>query len=207
LLGGAALCSLARVRRGRSAAGFIISEVNLLDWRILFYEALIYGLVLFLVLTILTVVSGAIALDMFVDDYPADIKQRYGPMSPRAARLRPFIAALLFITVLVVPIIGLFALQAEVLSVPFLPALVFSGMTLLVFNVFDLIILDWLFFCTIQPRSMVLPGTEGMAGYRDYRFHFIGFLKGLGFSAVGGLLIAVLWTVVRWLITLFPSAA
>ncbi len=31
---------------------------------------------------------------------------------------------------------------------------------------------------------MVLPGTEGMAGYRDYRFHFIGFLKGLGFCAV-----------------------
>jgi hypothetical protein len=187
--------------------GFIISEVNLLDWYILFYEALIYGLVLSLVLTILTVASGAIALDMFVDDYPPDIKQRYGPMSPRAARLRPFVAALLFITALVVPIIGLSALQAEVLSVSFLPALVFSSITLLVFNVFDLIILDWLFFCTIQPHSMVLPGTEGMAGYRDYRFHFIGFLKGLGFSAVGSLLITVLWSVVQWLITLFPSAA
>ena len=179
----------------------------MLDWHILFYEALIFGLVLSLVLTTLTVVSGTIALDMFVEDYPPDIKQKYGPMSPRAARFRPFIAILLFITVLVVPIIGLFALQAEALSVPFLPAFVFSGIVLLVFNVFDLIILDWLFFCTIQPRSMVLPGTEGMAGYRDYRFHFIGFLKGLRFSAVGGLLIAVLWTVFQWLIALFPSAA
>jgi hypothetical protein len=171
-------------RYSSSAAGFIILEVTLLDWHILFSDALIYGLVLSVVLTILTVISGAIALDMFVDDYPPDIKQRYGPMSPRAARLRPFIAALLFITVLLVPIIGLFVLQAKVPSVPFLPAFVFSGIVVLVFNVFDLIILDWLFFCTIQPRSMVLPGTEGMAGYRDYRFHFIGFLKGLGFSAV-----------------------
>jgi hypothetical protein len=194
-------------RYSSSAAGFIILEVTLLDWHILFSDALIYGLVLSVVLTILTVISGAIALDMFVDDYPPDIKQRYGPMSPRAARLRPFIAALLFITVLLVPIIGLFVLQAKVPSVPFLPAFVFSGIVVLVFNVFDLIILDWLFFCTIQPRSMVLPGTEGMAGYRDYRFHFIGFLKGLGFSAVTGLLIAVLWTVVQWLITLFPSVA
>jgi hypothetical protein len=169
----------------------------MLDWNILFYDALIYGLVLSVVLTTLTVISGAIALDMFVDDYPPDIKQKYGPMSLRAARLRPFIAALLFITVLLVPIIGLFALQAKELSVPFLPALVFAGIVVLVFNVFDLLILDWLFFCTIQPRSMVLPGTEGMAGYRDYRFHFSGFLKGLRFNAIVGLLIAVLWTIVQ----------
>ena len=194
-------------RYSSSAAGFIILEVTLLDWQILFYDALIYGLVLSVALTILTAISGAIALDMFVDDYPPDIKQTYGPMSPRAARLRPFIAALLFITVLVVPIIGLFVLQAKELSVPFLPALVFAGIVVLVFNVFDLIILDWLFFCTIQPRSMVLPGTEGMAGYRDYRFHFIGFLKGLGFNAVVGLLVAVLWTGMQLLITSFPSVA
>jgi hypothetical protein len=179
----------------------------LLDWQLLFYDAVFYGLVLSLVLTILTVVSGTIALDMFVDDYPPDIRQKYGPMSPRAARLRPYVAALLFITVLVVPIIGLFALQAEILAVPFLPALVFSVTTLLVFNIYDLIILDWLFFCTIQPRAMVLPGTEGMAGYRDYRFHFLGFLKGLGFSAVGGLLIAVFWLILQWLIAMLPSAA
>jgi hypothetical protein len=155
-----------------------------------------------LVLTMITIVSGAIALDMFVGDYPPDIQQKYGPMSPRAARLRPFIASILFLTVLVIPITGLFALQAEVLSIPFLPALVFSILTLLVFNIYDLIVLDWIFFCTIQPRSMVLPGTEGMAGYRDYRFHFIGFLKGLGFCAAGGLLIAILWSALQWLMTL-----
>ena len=170
------------------------------DWQLLFYHALIYGLALSLVLTILTVISGTIALDMFVDDYPPDIKQKYGPMSPRSARLRPYIAALLFITLLAIPIMGLFALQAEMHAITFLLALIFSATALLVFNIFDLLILDWLFFCTIQPRSMVLPGTEGMAGYRDYRFHFIGFLKGLGFTVAGSLLIAVFWTVIQWLI-------
>lgn len=173
----------------------------MLDWQILFYDALLYGLVLSAILTILTVISGAIALDMFVEDYPPDIKQKYGPMSTRAARLRPFIAALLFITVLGIPIVGLFGLQAKFLTVPFLSAVVFASIAILVFNVFDLLILDWLFFCTIQPRSMVLPGTEGMAGYRDYRFHFIGFLKGLRFNGVVGLLIAVLWAGIQWLIT------
>jgi hypothetical protein len=177
-------------------------EANVPDWNLLFYYASIFGLALSLVLTMITIVSGAIALDMFVGDYPPDIQQKFGPMSPRAARLRPFIASILFLTVLVIPITGLFALQAEVLSIPFLPALVFSILTLLVFNIYDLIVLDWIFFCTIQPRSMVLPGTEGMAGYRDYRFHFIGFLKGLGFCLAGGLLIAILWSALQWLMTL-----
>ena len=163
------------------------------DWSLLLKNALLYGLGLSLVLTTIMIVSGAVALDMYVSDYPPDIRQRYGPMSPRAARLRPYIASLFFIAVLVIPIFGLFALRARVDNVPFIPAFAFSAVALLVFNTFDLIILDWLFFCTIQPRSMVLPGTEGMPGYRDYRFHFIGFLKGLAFCTVGALIIAVVW--------------
>lgn len=177
------------------------------DWRLLIYQALVYGLLLSLVLTLLMVISGTIALDMFVDDYPAEIKKKYGPMSARSARLRPYIATLLFTTVLVVPTIGLFALKAKIGPVPFLPAFVFSGIALLVFNTFDLIILDWLLFCTIQPGAMVLPGTEGMPAYRDYRFHFNGFLKGLGFSAAGSLLIAIFWMIVQWLIAWLPSVA
>jgi hypothetical protein len=46
------------------------------------------------------------------------------------------------------------------------------------FNLVDLIILDWLVFCTITPGFMVLPGTEEHPGYKNYRFHFIAFLKG-----------------------------
>ncbi|MEZ4662829.1 MAG: hypothetical protein R2911_35210 [Caldilineaceae bacterium] len=181
------------------AASFDVAEVNMFDWQRLFYDAVIYGLALSLVLTILLAVSGAIALDMFVDNYPPDIKQKYGPMSPRSARMRPYFGALLFLTLFAIPMMGLLALQAERNAAPFLPASAFAVATLFVFNLFDLMILDWLLFCTIQPRMMVLPGTEGMAGYGDYRFHFVGFLKGLGFSVVGGLLIATLWTVCQFL--------
>lgn len=179
------------------AAVFVIAEVNLPDWYRLFCNALINGLILSLLLTILVVIGGAIALDMFVDNYPPDIQQKYGPMSLRAARLRSYFATLFFITVLVVPLVGLFRLQREIESIGFLQAFAYVGVTVLVFNLFDLLILDWLLFCTLQPRSIVLPGTEGMAGYRDYRFHFIGFLKGLGFSVMGGLLVAILWTVIQ----------
>jgi hypothetical protein len=170
------------------------------DWQTLFYSALIYGIGLSLVLTTITVVSGVIAPDMWVSKYPPDIQQRYGPMSPRAARLRPNIAVLVFMAALLVPILGLFHLHAEVGEVTFLLAFAFSSGMLLVFNTFDLIVLDWLLFCTVQPKLMVLPGTQGMPGYRDYRFHFIGFLKGLIFCAAGGLFIAFLWVVIQRLI-------
>ncbi len=170
------------------------------DWNLLFTSALVNGALLSLVLTIIMIISGMIALDMWVGDYPPDVKAKYGPMSPRAARARPFVAVAVFGAVLVIPILGLLALRGQIGPIQFIPALVFGAIAVFVFNLYDLLILDWLLFCTIQPRAMVLPGTEGMAGYRDYRFHFIGFLKGLGFCAAGGLIIAAIWLVLQLLV-------
>ncbi|HEX4935481.1 MAG TPA: hypothetical protein VFV33_20010, partial [Gemmatimonadaceae bacterium] len=36
------------------------------------------------------------------------------------------------------------------------------------FNVADWLVLDWLVFCAITPRFVVIPGTEGMPAYKDY---------------------------------------
>ena len=160
-------------------------------------RALTWGLGLSLVLVTIMITSGLVAPDMWVGDYPPDIREKYGPMSPRARRLRPYVAILVFAAFLGIPFVGLLHTGAILGELPFLPALVFSFLALLVFNVFDLLILDWLVFCSIQPSITVLPGTDGMAGYRDYRFHFIGFLKGLGFCAGGGLVIALAWTLVQ----------
>jgi hypothetical protein len=175
----------------------LLLEVRMPDWSLLLYSALLTGIVLSLMLTVITTTSGSVAPDMWVSKYPPDIQQKYGPMSPRSARLRPYVAALVFLVTFAIPLLGLFALKTQVAFIPFITAFAFAFIALLVFNLYDLLILDWIFFCTIQPRVMVLPGTEGMAGYRDYRFHFVGFLKGLGFCTVGGLIIAALWQVLQ----------
>ncbi len=57
-------------------------------------------------------------------------------------------------------------------------------------NLFDLLILDWLIICFITPKMVVIPGTEGNKGYKDYLFHFKGFLKGLLITAVLSLILA-----------------
>ena len=169
----------------------------MLDWTLLIGRALAWGLGLSLVLVIIMIISGIVAPDMWVGDYPPDIRDKYGPMSPRARRLRPYIAILVFGAFLGLPYLGLLHTREGLGDLSFVPALVFSFLSLLVFNTFDLIVLDWLVFCTIQPAMTILPGTEGMAGYRDYRFHFIGFLKGLGFCAGGGLVIAGAWSMTK----------
>ena len=162
----------------------------MLPWPVLLNNALLYGLALSLVLGAIMAISLALAPDMWVGDYPPDIRDKYGPMSPRAASLRPLIAIPFFLANLVVPLLALDNLESKVGSVPFLPALGSSFIVFLTFNLFDLLVADWLIFCTMRPRPIVLPGTEGMAGYRDYRFHFIGFLKGLVFCLVASLVVA-----------------
>jgi len=59
------------------------------------------------------------------------------------------------------------------------------------FNVVDLLLLDWPLVAVV-PRFMVLAGTEGSAGYKDYGFHFRGFLVGVVLILVAsGLMAAV----------------
>ena len=60
------------------------------------------------------------------------------------------------------------------------------------FNLVDWLILDWLLVCTITPAFVVIPGTEGMAGYKNYAMHLRGFLVGMLISVVLGVLIAAL---------------
>ena len=44
-------------------------------------------------------------------------------------------------------------------------------------NWYDCIVIDWIWFC--HSKRVIIPGTEGMKGYKDYKFHAIGSLKGM----------------------------
>ena len=86
--------------------------------------------------------------------------------------------------------------QLAPVPIRFSSAFLHTFIVLMTFNLVDLILLDWIFFVRVQPRFVVLPGTEGLAGYRDDWFHFIGFLKGTAgiivFSALVAGLVLVL---------------
>ena len=63
---------------------------------------------------------------------------------------------------------------------------------LFIFNLVDLVILDWLIVCWLEPRWVILPGTEHVVIPKQYLHHFKGFLMGTVVSVIGGLAIAAL---------------
>jgi len=66
---------------------------------------------------------------------------------------------------------------------------------LFIFNLVDLIILDWLIVCWLEPRWVILPGTEHIVIPKQYLHHFKGFLVGTVGLAIVGLCIAAMLSI------------
>jgi hypothetical protein len=160
-------------------------------------HALFYGGVLSAVMAALVLGLLRINPEILLKDYPPDIQEKYGPMSERSKRQRIPVAIVLGAVVLGIVIASFAAVREQRGgNISFLTAFVHLFVMFSVFNVVDLLLLDWL-VVAIGPRWVVLPGTEGSAGYKDYWFHFRGFLIGivliLAASGLMALVIAALF--------------
>ena len=130
---------------------------------------------------------------IWLNDFPPDIRKAVPPKTDAEKRQSiawglPFLAVLLG-----GPLVSNALLEHERGGSATFGALFLNGFGVaLFFNVVDLLIVDWLVLCRFTPRFLVIPGTEGMAGYRDYGHHFRGFIIGIGVSAALGALTAAL---------------
>ncbi|MCG8347311.1 MAG: hypothetical protein MI924_05960 [Chloroflexales bacterium] len=135
--------------------------------------------------------SLAINAEIWVQDYPPDIRKAFGPKS-RKAQIQTAVLAVPFFGIL----LGGMILSNRKLRrdnegiLTFKQAFYHSYALLLFFWLFDLTIIDWLFFVTFKPQFAVLPGTEGMAGYSDYGFHLTTSLPALPYLAIPALIVA-----------------
>jgi hypothetical protein len=128
--------------------------------------------------------------EIMLNDYPPDIQAKHGPMSERSKRQRVPVAVCFGAIVLAIVAASFVQLRAESGGhVPFLTAFVHLFVMFSLFNVADLLILDWP-LVAMRPRFVVLPGTEGLAGYKDYGFHFRGFLIGTALLFITSILLA-----------------
>lgn len=130
--------------------------------------------------------------EIWANDYPPDVKEKFGPMSPHTKKQATLVAIPFFI-IMIGGIVwsnlklkqrneGKLSLTAAFANAF---ALIFSGWFL------DLTILDWLMFVRNTPDWVVLPGTEGMAGYDDYMFHLKEHTKALPMLAIFALIFAL----------------
>jgi hypothetical protein len=126
---------------------------------------------------------------IFLHDYPVKIQEAVPKKTNREKQLTYVFGVPLMLLLLLVPFFSTLSLKAHD-NVQLLTLWLNATGVMWVFNIVDWLILDWLIFCTFTPRFVIIPGSEGMAEYKDYRFHFHGFLKGTVFSILGGLIIA-----------------
>ena len=128
--------------------------------------------------------------EILLNDYPPDIQAKHGPMSERSKRQRAPVAIFFGAVVLAVVAGSFLKIRSETGGhIPFLTAFIHLFVMFSLFNLADLLILDWPLVAT-RPNFLVLPGTEGLAGYKDYGFHFRGFLIGTALIFVTSVLLA-----------------
>ena len=162
-------------------------------------SALLHGLALSVVLGAVIVASLRWNAEAWLGDYPPDIRDAFGPMSERARRQRIVVAVVFGLVFLGAVGFGLAWLHRAHGSPGFVEVFLYVFILVTTFNVFDLLVLDWLLFVTIRPDFIVLPGTGGMAGYEDYGFHFRAFLVGLAGTVALALFLAGAAGGFRWL--------
>lgn len=153
-------------------------------------HAFVSGLVLSMVMGMLLLAILRMNAEILVHDYPPDIRAKWGPMTARTWSQRVPVACGLFVAILAIIVWSLATLPTVAArDLSFASKFTFFAVMFGTFNVFDWLVID----CGLvywRPRFVVLPGTEGMAGYEDYGFHFRGFLLGIRVVAVGSLLAA-----------------
>jgi hypothetical protein len=75
-------------------------------------------------------------------------------------------------------------------TLDFLTAYLNTFLVLNIFNLFDAVVIDYLILSVMKPKFAFIPGTEAlMQQVIDWRWHVRGYLVGIIFCAVGGLII------------------
>src|SRR5260221_3743226 len=148
-------------------------------------EILIGGMILSIGISIILLTSMAINPRIMLNDYPPQIKEKLAPLTKLEKR-QLAVTGLLFYAFLVAVIFYSTRLLVarhgrEGL---FLPAFLNTYLISEIFNLFDLLVLDYLLLTVVKPRFLFIPGVEEMGQYNTFRFHFAGFLKGLIIGAV-----------------------
>lgn len=144
-------------------------------------------------LSLLIGASMMVNPEIWVQDYPPDIREAYGPKS-RKAQIQGVLLSLPFFGILLGGAVWSNRRLRQEKGGPlrFTAAFWHTYALFALFWLFDLVVLDWLVFVTLTPAAAVLPGTEGMEGYNDYAFHLKVSLPALPLMAFPALVIAFL---------------
>lgn len=154
---------------------------------------LIDGTVLTLVFSVFVVGTILWKPRIWLQDFPADIQALIPPKTDEEKRLTVLFAVPFFII-----LFGGLGLSAARYGTEegFAALALHIYLVWQMVNLFDLVVIDWGGMMLVDPQNPPLPGTEGAKGYRDFAFHFIGFIKG----SVMGVVLALITAGIVWVL-------
>jgi hypothetical protein len=154
-------------------------------------------LIIIIFATVFIVVTIRWRPRMWLHDMPPDIQAMVPPKTEAEQRLTTLLGVPFILTFFGLLVLMTWRLKATLGSdFTLLHGWLYAYKLFFGFNLWDLVVIDWIGTSLIDPQHPSIPGTEGAAGYRDYAFHFYGFLKGCVMGAVAAALIAAIVTVV-----------
>jgi hypothetical protein len=162
-----------------------------MNWGLVIRESLAVGMMLSTILTIMIVASFMINKEMWLQDYPPEVKAKWGPINEKAKRQHLVFAILFFGMMISAMVYDVIRLEL-VLGIPPSFLAIFASIVIVftLFNLVDAVIIDWLILLVLWPGLSVLPGTEGIAGYKDARRWTINLIKGFALAPIAGVLVA-----------------
>lgn len=156
------------------------------------------GLITFLLAVyLLLIIRFTPRLFLNKNDVPGDILAAVPPRTPQEKKLSLLVGIPLLAFMFILPVWSAVSYKSQAAG-PVSFGILFLHIFLIVmmFNLFDLVVLDWFLLNTLTPRFLVYPGTEGLAGYKDKMFHLRAHVRALPGVLVGALIL----TIIAWLI-------
>ncbi|MEJ2758261.1 MAG: hypothetical protein P8046_07240 [Anaerolineales bacterium] len=146
---------------------------------------------------------GMLMIDnrMFLNegDYPDDVLAAVPPRTPEETKKAWWLGLPYFAWSFGFPLYSGFRfVQGAGAGVRFGAVVVHIFLVLMSFWLLDLVVLDGIMFCWITPKFVVIPGTEGFAGYKDFGMHLRGhFYKGLPMLMATSIALAgIVWLII-----------
>ncbi len=139
-------------------------------------EAAVVTCILFVVIVL---TSLAYTPRLWIQDFPKEIQAEMAPLSRGERLARVFVAFLLLVVVIGIPLLSVLQLQSMQGGITFLEAFLHIWIIFMSVNLVDLVIIDWAIVVQWQPNFLSTPEIEPASQYITYRFLFIEYLKGV----------------------------
>ncbi len=154
--------------------------------------ALTSGVLMSTLLTILILASLARNPRALIINGPKIMRETLAPLTETEMRELNLGRVLIVLIILLMPLaIGIWYERAYQ-QLSYGEAFLFLWIIWMIYNMVDLVIIDWFVLLWWQPSWSVIPNARPYSEYTDYVHHFRGFLKGTVMVAVFALVYALI---------------